>query len=206
MNSASRAWIASATCLRVPLIDSPINSIFTTSTTVFRDERLRSICERPASGEAAGRTKRRAGGTPRDRWHRGRRGDARRAIRARAGRVSVGRDDPGRPRPAPVARAPVEADGTGLAPALAGAAVLDHLHTVPPPEQVAEVVVELVALRARHDEPVGGVSGNSHALSIPGRGRDGPDAGDLARSWLSRRSGTRSWCACRTRSPKVPAP
>ncbi len=27
MNSASRAWIASPTCLRVPLIDSPIRNI-----------------------------------------------------------------------------------------------------------------------------------------------------------------------------------
>ena len=41
MNSASRAWIASATCLRVPLIDSPINNMSTTSKTIFRHERLR---------------------------------------------------------------------------------------------------------------------------------------------------------------------
>jgi hypothetical protein len=53
MNSASRAWIASATCLRVPLIDSPINSISTTSTTITRDGRLKSICEAPAAEEPA---------------------------------------------------------------------------------------------------------------------------------------------------------
>ena len=39
MNSASRAWIASATALRVPLIDSPIDGMSTTSTTNVRDGR-----------------------------------------------------------------------------------------------------------------------------------------------------------------------
>ena len=50
MNSASRAWMASPTCLRVPLIDSPTNSMTTTSTTFVIRDRPR----RPASSRSVG--------------------------------------------------------------------------------------------------------------------------------------------------------
>src|SRR5450830_1691848 len=152
INSASRAWIASATCLRVPLIDSPINNMCSTSTTNVQDERPLSICEYANRAPAEKRRSGASGRTPRL-------GEA-----APSGRrhQPVGRDA------APLARTAPGGDLRAVPPSLRDTAVLDDLDALSPPEEPAKTLVEPVAPGARHHERVrSGVDTRIHAVVVP---------------------------------------
>ena len=205
MNSASRAWIASATCLRVPLIDSPINSIFNN---LHDDYSGTDVCGVYANARRYGRSLRgriEGRAAPRSRTARRRSG---------AGSDAVGRrDDP--VRRAPSARRS-RRRSRSLRPrpsrrtAPARRAVDPDLHVVAPPEQRGEVLVEprraadpSRRARARHVRSpalsvhhTGTVPRAPAAVTGTARSR-----GAAARRPLRRRSCTPSSCACRSRSP-----
>ena len=162
MKSASRAWMASPTCLRVPLIDSPINSISTTSTAMFGRTEVRVYAKgrwsstgaaEIACGEAGRRHRPTA---PRSRRH----------------------DPVGRTAP-PVPAAALVGDRQPRYTPVAVAPVFHHDDVVVAVEEAREVLEEPVSRRARHHQAAD--LGVHHPSHVPAYDRRPPAVAVVSR-------------------------
>lgn len=90
------------------------------------------------------------------------------ARKSREAALSGRRNHPGGRGAAALARTALDSAVRAIPPSLGDAAVLDDLDSIPPPEEAVETLVEPIARRARHYEPVhGGVDIRIHVAAIP---------------------------------------